>query len=167
MESTILPDWAPDAVSVMEVPPSEVSTKARRAAELALLAAELALPPPGPPPALRVRFHVPYERWLADIYEEVQPGTEPFLVGQRWQGHFAADVPGEVWIRYGQHPQAIASAVLHELTHAWRERTAQARSMSNAAKEDEAVRWAEYMLPKVVAAAQAEPGGLSDDEYYG
>jgi hypothetical protein len=141
----------------LTVPPQTLLPAVRRAAEIALLAAEEELQ--GLPRGLTVRYMVPHAKDLAEIYTGVLGGTPPAVfknVG-RTGGTFFPDRAGEVSVHVGQHPVDVARTTLHEATHAWRHRVG-ARGMSDAEQEAEAWQIAERLLPAVLELCAEEEG---------
>ena len=148
-----------DEVAAMEVPEETVTEQTRRAVELSLLCAEECLPPPGPPPGLKVRYQTRYDRGTFGIYAEIKGRpVAVFPVGRGEVGGYWRHQPGQLWVDPALDAYQLVRAVLHEATHAWRHRIG-ANGMTEAEQEREAWDWAEKLAPVVIEAAAAE-GGL-------
>lgn len=151
-----LPAVGADEVVVMEAPLESLTEATRKTVVLAHLVAQEHLPPPGPPPGLRVRFSVPYLKSTAEAYESLtgRP-VVPFVVGKAWGGHFDPNT-NQAWVDVGPYGGELPRHVLHELCHAWRFRTPGYSTMTAEAMEEEAWAWTEALLPKVFELANGQ-----------
>ncbi len=142
----------------MEVPPACVPPRARRAAELGVLAAGMELREL--PARIRVRFMQPYDRGMARLYEDIAGVAEikTFANVPRTSGTFFPSRGDEVWINIGQDNGAIAHFSIHEACHLWRSKVG-AGGLTPEQLEAEADELGDRLLPVVVHAAAAE-GGL-------